>query len=82
MADLRCCDFRWYSRDAEQFPLDSIIRRIGQDGIAKGNDKFLNLRSTSLRGSGATCATTRLKRQALLADAMSMMLTRFGIVSV
>src|SRR5947207_11978298 len=43
MADLRCCDFRWYSRDAEQFPLGLIIRRIRWNGIAKSNDGFLKL---------------------------------------
>src|SRR6185436_6028659 len=43
MADLRCCDFRWYSRDAEQFPLGTTIRWIGSVGIAKSNDGFLKL---------------------------------------
>src|SRR5215204_792966 len=48
MADLRCCDFRWYSRDAEQLPLGSTIRRIGQDGIAKGVTTYQNSRIASL----------------------------------
>jgi len=41
MVDLRCCDFRWYSRDAEQFPLwrDYTTDRAGRH--RKSSDNFL-----------------------------------------
>jgi biotin operon repressor len=49
MADLRCCDFRWYSRDAEQFPpwLDYTTDQAGRH--RKSNDKFLKFAMASLR---------------------------------
>jgi len=49
MVDLRCCDFRWYSRDAEQFPLwrDYTTDRAGRH--RKSSDNFLKFAMASVQ---------------------------------
>jgi hypothetical protein len=78
MADLRCCDFRWYSRDAEQFPLwlDYTTDRVGRH--RKKHGKFLKFAMSRCARPEQPARRRGSSGQALLADTMSMMLTRFG----
>jgi hypothetical protein len=61
-------------------PFGSIIRRIGSVAIAKSNGKFLKFAMSRCARPEQPARRRGSSGQALLADTMSMMLTRFGSV--